>query len=52
MTASDNGDYLYVLAGLRGEVNVYATQDDGTLNLIQTVDGDLPTQDTQGIAGF
>ena len=52
MTASDNGDYLYVLVGLRGEVNVYATQDDGSLNLIQTVDGDLPTLDTQGIAGF
>jgi len=52
MTTSDNGDYLYVLAGLRGEVNVYKTEDDGSLALIQTVDGDLPVRDTQGIAGF
>ena len=52
VSASDNGDYLYVLAGLRGEVNVYKTEDDGSLTLIQNVDGDLPTRDTQGIAAF
>ena len=52
VTASDNGEYLYVLAGLRGEVNVYKTEDDGSLSLIQNVDGDLPLRDTQGIAGF
>ena len=45
-------DSLYVLAGLRGEVNVYKTEDDGSLSLIQNVDGDLPLRDTQGIAGF
>lgn len=52
VSASDNGDYLYVLAGLRGEVNVYETEDDGSLTLIQTLEGDLPTRDTQGIAAF
>lgn len=52
VTASDNGEYLYVLSGLRGEVNVYKTEDDGSLKLIQNVDGDLPVRDTQGIAAF
>ena len=52
VSASDNGEYLYVLAGLRGEVNVYKTEDDGSLKLIQNVDGDLPVRDTQGIAAF
>jgi len=52
MDTSDNGDYLYVLAGLRGEVHVYKTEDDGSVDLIQVVDGDLPEIDTQGIAAF
>ncbi|MGF1543156.1 MAG: hypothetical protein ACFB00_01380 [Parvularculaceae bacterium] len=49
---SDDGEYLYVLAGLRGEVYVYETEDDGGLSLIQIVGGDLPEVDTQGIAAF
>ncbi len=52
MASSDNGEYLYVLAGLRGEINVYKTSDDGSLELLQNVDGDLPTLDTQGLAAF
>ena len=52
MAASDNGDYLYVLAGLRGAINVYKTSDSGALSLVQSVDGDLPLIDTQGIAAF
>ncbi|MEL7489213.1 MAG: hypothetical protein AAGJ73_00725 [Pseudomonadota bacterium] len=53
MAASDNGEYLYQLLGLRGQVNVYKTEDDGSLSLIQTTPtGNLPTIDTQGIAAF
>jgi len=52
MVASDNGDYLYQLLGLRGGINVYKTEDDGELTLVQEVTGDLPVLDTQGIVAF
>ncbi len=48
---SDDGAYLYQLFGLAGEVGVYAV-DGGNLTLVQTVSGDLPAQNTQGIVSF
>lgn len=52
LSLSDNGKYLYQLAGLRGSILVFKTEDNGELTLIQTVTGDLPVVDSQGIAAF
>lgn len=48
---TDDGQYLYQLFGLAGTVGVYAV-DQGNLTLVQTVSGDLPVQNTQGIISF
>ena len=46
-----DGEYLYQLFGLAGAVGVYAV-DGGNLTLLQTVSGDLPAQNTQGLVSF
>lgn len=48
---SDDGNYIYQLFGLSGAVGVYAVNG-GSLTLVDTVTGDLPEQDTQGIIAF
>ena len=48
---SDDGNFIYQLFGLSGAVGVYAV-DGGNLTLVETVAGDLPTRDTQGIVSF
>lgn len=48
---SDDGDYIYQLFGLSGEVGVYSV-DAGALTLVEVVSGDLPEQNTQGIVAF
>lgn len=48
---SDDGNYIYQLFGLSGAVGVYAV-DGGNLTLVETVTGDLPEQNTQGIVSF
>ena len=50
--ASDDGEYVYQLAGLNGTIEVFKVIDaDGALRLIQTV-ADLPEVNTQGIVAF
>jgi len=50
LDVSDDGEYLYQLEGLSGNIGVYAVDlDDASLTLIQEVTGFLPTFDTQGI---
>ena len=48
---SDDGQYLYQLFGLSGAVGVYAV-DGGNLTLVETVSGNLPEENTQGIISF
>lgn len=48
---TDDGEYLYQLYGLSGQVGVYAV-DGGSLTLVEVVSGDLPEADTQGIVSF
>ena len=48
---SDDGQYLYQLFGLSGAVGVYAV-DGGNLTLVETVSGNLPEENTQGIIAF
>ena len=48
---SDDGQFLYQLFGLSGQVGVYAV-DGPNLTLIQTVAGNLPLDNTQGIVSF
>ena len=48
---SDDGNFIYQLFGLSGAVGVYAVNG-GSLTLVDTVTGDLPQQDTQGIIAF
>ena len=48
---TDDGEYLYQLFGLAGAIGVYAV-DQGNLTLVETVGGDLPVQNTQGIVSF
>ncbi len=48
---TDNGDYLYQLYGLSGAVGVYSV-DNGNLELVEVVSGDLPDENTQGIVAF
>ena len=48
---SADGQYLYQLFGLSGEVGVFQV-DGSSLTLIQTVSGNLPTTNTQGIVAF
>ena len=48
---TDDGKYIYQMFGLAGTVGVYAV-DGGNLSLVQTVTGDLPEQNTQGIVSF
>lgn len=48
LDVSDDGQYLYQLEGLSGEISVFQVNGDGSLALIQEVGG-LPDVDTQGI---
>ncbi len=48
---TDDGQYLYQLYGLSGVVGVYAVSG-GNLTLVETISGDLPDRDTQGIVSF
>jgi len=48
---SDDGNYIYQLFGLSGAVGVYEV-DGGSLTLVETVTGDLPDENTQGIIAF
>ncbi len=48
---SDDGNYIYQLFGLSGEVGVYSV-DGGALTLVEVVSGDLPVDNTQGIVSF
>jgi len=48
---SDDGNYIYQLFGLSGAVGVYQVNG-GSLTLVDTVTGDLPEQNTQGIIAF
>jgi len=48
MWISDDGEYLYQLLGLDGAVGVYRINGT-TLEYIETISGDLPTNNTQGI---
>ncbi len=50
--ASDDGEYLYQLFGLSGSIGVYKTGENGALTHIETVEGDLPDANTQGIVAF
>ena len=45
---SDDGQYLYQLFGLTGEIGVYAINGT-TLTFIEKISGDLPINNTQGI---
>jgi len=49
---SDDGEYLYQLFGLSGEIGVFKVGENGSLDRIQTVSGDLPEVNTQGIVAF
>ena len=51
LDVSPDGEYLYQLAGLSGEVIVYELDGQGGLELIQEVDG-LPEVDTQGLVSI
>lgn len=48
LDVSDDGQYLYQLEGLSGEISVFRVNGDGSLDLIQEIGG-LPEVDTQGI---
>jgi len=50
--ASDDGEYVYQLFGLSGEIGVFETGEGGSLTLIQTASGNLPDANTQGIVAF
>ncbi len=50
LDVSDDGEFLYQLEGLSGNIGVYAVDiDDASLTLLQEVTGFLPEIDTQGI---
>ncbi len=51
LDVSDDGEYLYQLFGLSGAVGVYAI-DGGALTHVETIGGDLPEENTQGIVAF
>lgn len=49
---SDDGEYLYQLFGLSGAIGVFKIGDNGSLTEVETVTGDLPESNTQGIVAF
>jgi 6-phosphogluconolactonase (cycloisomerase 2 family) len=50
LDVSDDGEFLYQLEGLSGNIGVYSVDiDDASLTLLQEVSGFLPSIDTQGI---
>ena len=49
LDVSPDGDYLYQLEGLSGNIGVYALDGEGGLEQIQELEGALPEIDTQGI---
>ena len=52
MQRSDDGEYLYQLYGLAGTIGVYKTNNDGSLDIIQEVSGELPVTNTQGLVAI
>ena len=52
MDVTDDGEYLYQLAGLSGAINAYAINDDSSLSLVQNLTGFLPDVDTQGLVTY
>ncbi len=48
---SDDGNFIYQLFGLSGQVGVYSV-DAGALTLVEVVSGALPEENTQGIVAF
>ena len=48
MWISDDGQFLYQLFGLTGSIGVYEINGT-TLTFIEEINGDLPTNNTQGI---
>ena len=49
LDVSPDGEYLYQLEGLSGNIGVYALDGAGGLELVEEFDGGLPEIDTQGI---
>lgn len=52
LVLSDDGRYLYQLAGFRGAVRTYEVLDRGGLRFLGEVEGTLPVTNTQGIDAF
>ncbi len=52
LDVTDDGQYLYQLAGLSGSISAYAIEDDASLSPIQNLTGFLPEIDTQGLVTF
>ena len=52
LDVTDDGEYLYQLAGLSGAINAYAINDDSSLSLVQNLTGFLPDVDTQGLVTY
>ncbi|MEP3481948.1 MAG: hypothetical protein ABJZ55_22085 [Fuerstiella sp.] len=49
LDVTDDGRFLYQLAGLSGAIEVYSINRDGSLADVQSVTGFLPEEDTQGL---
>lgn len=49
LDVSPDGEYLYQLEGLSGNIGVYAVAGDGSLEEVQELTGFLPEIDTQGL---
>lgn len=52
LDVTSDGEYLYQLEGLSGEISAYKVEDDSSLTLVQDVSGFLPEFDTQGLVTF
>ena len=49
LDVTEDGQYLYQLEGLSGEISAYSVGNDSSLTLVQDLSGFLPEADTQGI---
>ena len=52
LDVSPDGDYLYQLEGLSGNIGVYELDGEGGLTHIQELTGELPEIDTQGLVAI
>jgi len=52
LDVSPDGDYLYQLEGLSGNIGVYELDGEGGLTQIQELTGELPEADTQGLVAI